>query len=279
MIAVMCERHNSSGQFGLFQCTRIFTLRFVLIVALFSGCSVYDDLSLDAPNGAGRGGQSNDSRKPWMDGATESAVVGNESGTDRSGSDSGRSDSGFIEDSGTSGGGVGGRAGGGGRGKGGSGGVVSGSGGASAGSGASGNGGASAGAGNTGGTGVKCSEEGGKVWPENGHCYFPSKDSLSWYVSRDNCKNVGANLATITSATEQFFINSFVDTTTSRWIGLCNFGADHFSWISGEPVSYQNWETTEPTPSAGSGVIVQSATFKWLDKPVDDLYPAVCERQ
>lgn len=261
MNAVMCKRHSFSDEFRLSQATLLLTLGFLQILALFTGCSAYDERSFDTSNDAGAGGKSNSGGKPMMDGATEPAG-GNDSGRGGSKSDSGRSDSGPIDDSGTFSAGGGGGTGSGGKGDG-----------------TGGSGGASGGGGNAGGTGVRCSEEGGKVWPQNGHCYFPSNDSLSWYVSRDTCKNVGANLVTVTSAAEQFFIDSFIDTTTSRWIGLCNFGAAHFSWVSGETVSYENWETIEPTPTAGSGVIVQNATFKWLDKPVDALYPAICERQ
>jgi hypothetical protein len=96
-------------------------------------------------------------------------------------------------------------------------------------------------------------------------------------VSRDNCSGAGAKLATITSAAEQAFVGSLVG-ATSRWIGLSRFGAPAFSWISGEAVTYTNWEATEPNASGEAAALIRTGTLGWFDVLVTESHPAICER-
>jgi hypothetical protein len=116
------------------------------------------------------------------------------------------------------------------------------------------------------------------VWSSNGHCYFPLASAGSWNTSRDNCSNAGAKLVTITSAGEQAFVGTLVG-ATSRWIGFSRFGAPAFSWVTGEAVTYTNWESGEPNASGEAAALIRTGTFGWFDGAVSEAHTAICERQ
>jgi hypothetical protein len=122
----------------------------------------------------------------------------------------------------------------------------------------------------------------------NGHFYYLLK-SDTWSNSEARAVSYGAHLVTINDADE----NAWVARTFSRyggmdrplWIGLTDRAHEgHFAWVSGEPVTWSNWNLAsgEPNNSGGSGYeedfayIIQEnsgnptvhATF-WNDVPND----------
>ncbi|HKU38391.1 MAG TPA: C-type lectin domain-containing protein, partial [Polyangiales bacterium] len=153
---------------------------------------------------------------------------------------------------------------------------AAGSGGQSGSAGSSGSGGSAAGSGGSGG--ATCTEAGGAVWSQNGHCYFPLASSASWNVSRDNCSNKAAHLVTITSASEQSFVGALVGSST-RWIGLSRIGAPSFSWLGGEALSYTNWESGQPDASGESAALIRTGTLGWFDAALSEGHPSLCERE
>jgi hypothetical protein len=129
------------------------------------------------------------------------------------------------------------------------------------------------------GSSVHATCEGGKgrIWSGNGHCYFPVASLSSWNVSRDLCLQNDAQLVTITSAAEQSFVATLVGSST-RWIGFSKFGAPAFAWISGEPVSFTNWQSGEPNATGDAAVTIQRGSLLWSDEAVSTRHSALCER-
>lgn len=122
-----------------------------------------------------------------------------------------------------------------------------------------------------------CDEPGGQIWAANAHCYFPLDQSQSWNVSRDQCLDRGAMLVVIGSAQEQAFVSGLVG-SSARWIGLAKFGAPEFSWVTGETLSYLNWDTGAPNSSGEVAAVMSEQSHAWRDEPVTTLHAALCER-
>jgi hypothetical protein len=93
--------------------------------------------------------------------------------------------------------------------------------------------------------------------PATGHTYYLLQKS-TWSVAESQAIVLGGHLATINDAAE----NEWVATTLSNfggvqrglWIGLTD--QDHegtFTWVSGDPSTYRNWEVGQPDNGGGSG--------------------------
>lgn len=65
----------------------------------------------------------------------------------------------------------------------------------------------------------------------------------SWAEAQNNALQLGGNLATINSVEEQRYIEQNFSQGKRLWIGFNDSDGDgHYSWISGEPVAYTNWQ-------------------------------------
>jgi hypothetical protein len=125
---------------------------------------------------------------------------------------------------------------------------------------------------------VSCSDADALMWIGNGHCYFPLAETNTWFVSRDRCNELGAHLVTIGSAPEQAFVNELVG-STSRWIGLARFGAPAFTWVDGEQMTFENWESGAPKLMSEAAAVIRSDTCLWFDDSVKNAHPPLCERE
>lgn len=95
----------------------------------------------------------------------------------------------------------------------------------------------------------------------NGHYYGITSSATDWDTAEAMAVSDGGTLATITSAAEQTFIdNTFLASGAYSdlplWVGLDDIanGAgskDYTNWVTGEAVTYTNWNTAtgEPTNS------------------------------
>ncbi|XP_017584695.1 PREDICTED: macrophage mannose receptor 1 [Corvus brachyrhynchos] len=68
-------------------------------------------------------------------------------------------------------------------------------------------------------------------------------DTLTWHAARNNCIDLGGNLATISKKEVQAFLMSLLkDAATDAWIGLNDINQEHtYLWTDGSPVDYTNW--------------------------------------
>ncbi|KAM9393770.1 C-type mannose receptor 2 [Pholidichthys leucotaenia] len=93
-------------------------------------------------------------------------------------------------------------------------------------------------------------------------CYWVGEDLLSFDEARKSCEVYGATLITITNRFEQAFANSLVfgRSGDSFWIGLREQGGrGSFHWLSGDEVSYTNWNRDQPANVPGGCVSMATA--------------------
>ena len=94
-------------------------------------------------------------------------------------------------------------------------------------------------------------------WVEsNSFCYFMNGSSeVKWDDARTMCQDKDADLAVITSETQNEFLYGLINSKTQdswygTWIGLERNAQDEnkFYWVDGTPLSgqYSNWASGEP---------------------------------
>ena len=133
--------------------------------------------------------------------------------------------------------------------------------------------------------------------PENGHYYtYITDNDISWSSARFAAEKftyngIKGHLATITSQSENDFINNFVlrsiadycnncDMHVTAWIGLTDkYSEESYKWVTGEPFSYSNWDSGEPNNSNNEDYVEFFANNgKWNDVPdKSDVYGYIVE--
>ncbi|XP_008304267.1 C-type mannose receptor 2-like, partial [Stegastes partitus] len=94
-------------------------------------------------------------------------------------------------------------------------------------------------------------------------CYWVGEDLFTFDEAKKACEDQSAALVTITNRFEQAFANSLVfgRSGDSFWIGLRNQGSGgSFHWLSGDEVSYTNWNRDQPV-SIGGGCVSMATGF------------------
>lgn len=96
----------------------------------------------------------------------------------------------------------------------------------------------------------------------NGHYYEVVQSSGTWTQAKAAAEQLGylnarGHLATITTTDEQAFINTQFSTSTPTWIGGTQLPgsvepAGGWTWITGEPFVYTNWNSGEPNNTGGT---------------------------
>jgi Ca2+-binding RTX toxin-like protein len=71
-----------------------------------------------------------------------------------------------------------------------------------------------------------------------------------WNKAQAEAQSLGGNLVTINDSAEQQWVAQEFGTSELLWIGLNDFAQEGiWHWVSGEPVTYQNWADGEPNNS------------------------------
>jgi hypothetical protein len=105
-------------------------------------------------------------------------------------------------------------------------------------------------------------------WTENGHFYGIVTDSGSWAAARDKAaaltfRDTPGHLLTVNSEGENDFvvenILSLAGSTQRVLIGLSDHVSEgSFRWVTGEPLTYTNWDQGEPNGSGNNDFIEYS---------------------
>ncbi|MCH8046641.1 MAG: tandem-95 repeat protein [Planctomycetes bacterium] len=123
-------------------------------------------------------------------------------------------------------------------------------------------------------------------WEENGHYYGVVTGNRNWNQAFDHAQSqrlFGAtgHLVTITSAAENEFLKANVldpAPTSIMFIGLNDVEFEGlFRWVTGEPVSFTNWNGGEPNNSGGNEDAVDVARsngWRWNDLGVGSVRSA-----
>jgi hypothetical protein len=112
-----------------------------------------------------------------------------------------------------------------------------------------------------------------------GHEYLGFSPNRSWTEAQYECAAIGGSLVTITSSAENGFVASILPSKTHNWIGFSDAGHEGtWTWATGEPVSFKNWNTGEPNNSGGAENWAEMVgSGRWNDLPATWRIPYVCE--
>lgn len=116
------------------------------------------------------------------------------------------------------------------------------------------------------------------VNPSGGHFYQRIDAEENWNNAKTSCANLGAYLATITSQSENDWIQETLSTGNQILIGGTDAAIEGtWTWITGETWSYTNWNYGEPNNADNEESLEILSTGKWNDIPNDITRPYLCE--
>ncbi len=106
----------------------------------------------------------------------------------------------------------------------------------------------------------------------NGNRYYRrTNDCITYSEAYNYAQSIGGHLLTINSAEENNFISN--NTDGAVWIGFTDaYSEGNFSWNTGEPVNYTNWEPGQPNNSDNDQDYTVIYNGKWYD--IDEDYHA-----
>lgn len=117
-----------------------------------------------------------------------------------------------------------------------------------------------------------------------GHKYELYNESMTWESAKLFCEKKGGHLVTISDEKENEFVNGMrcrnlsTDYQQSIWLGgsdAANEGT--WSWITGEPFTYSNWEPNEPNGGTSQNYLQMYSSGKWDDVQNEAGRFVVCE--
>jgi Lectin C-type domain len=119
---------------------------------------------------------------------------------------------------------------------------------------------------------------------KEGSCARDGRHTAPWLLARQDPSPVGfwnlcalspcarqGHLVTITSPAEQLYVEQLVSTSEymgKLWIGMASqTSAAPFEWVTGEQVSFTNWDSSHASESAGDTCVVMDPLSggKWRD--------------
>ena len=110
--------------------------------------------------------------------------------------------------------------------------------------------------------------------PENGHYYkYVSDHHVTWQDAKQFAEDtiheeIYGHLVTITSESENAFVNDIVPYYGTFWIGLTDEDIEgDYRWVTGEPYSYSSWAVNQPDDYNDNEDYIESyaPTEKWND--------------
>jgi hypothetical protein len=109
-----------------------------------------------------------------------------------------------------------------------------------------------------------------------GHTYFLTSAG-TWAEAEAEAVSHGGHLVSVNDAAEQDFINGMLSGST--WIGFTDEGSSSWEWVSGDPVTYENWSALEPNGgvSENCGVSEEAWGGLWNDLPCDRVLRGIVE--
>ena len=117
-----------------------------------------------------------------------------------------------------------------------------------------------------------------------GHKYELYNESMTWESAKLFCEKKGGHLVTVSDEKENEFVNDMrcrnlsTDYQQSIWLGgsdTANEGT--WSWITGEPFTYSNWEPNEPNGGTSQNYLQMYSSGNWDDVQNEVGRFVVCE--
>ena len=116
----------------------------------------------------------------------------------------------------------------------------------------------------------------------DGHIYLIFTDKVSWFDAYKNCVNLGGHLVTITSAEEQTFLTTYMNSqsfSSTAWLGAYS-DSENWYWVNGEEFEYTNWRSGQPSYSDSAefyASINYGSIGSWNDLRPLNKYGYICE--
>jgi hypothetical protein len=115
--------------------------------------------------------------------------------------------------------------------------------------------------------------------PSNRHCYLRETASATWANAQTACLAWGGQLATITSAAEQNYIQTYINPGFARFIGGRDTPTEGtWNWVTGETWSYTNWGGGLPNGGAGQNCLEFNSGGLWDDEACSTVQRYFCEK-
>lgn len=117
-----------------------------------------------------------------------------------------------------------------------------------------------------------------------GHKYELYNESMTWESAKLFCEKKGGHLVTISDEKENEFVNGMrcrnlsTDYQQSIWLGASDAANEGtWSWITGEPFTYSNWEPNEPNGGTSQNYLQMYSSGNWDDVQNEAGRFVVCE--
>lgn len=100
---------------------------------------------------------------------------------------------------------------------------------------------------------------------------------MNWTEAEENCKSLGAHLATIQSSAENTAIRDYYS-SAPIWLGYNDMDSDfQFSWVDNSTSTYTNWATGQPNRGTQDcAAFFKGLNSDWYDRPCGDSHSSVC---
>ena len=115
-----------------------------------------------------------------------------------------------------------------------------------------------------------------------GHCYYISGSSSTWYAAEQYCNAKGAHLIKLDNAAESAWIRKQRGSVLRAWIGLFDLTEKHlWKWVSDQSRAiYVDWAPGEPNDSDENCAEMYMASHngKWNDLQCSSRRQFICEK-
>lgn len=126
------------------------------------------------------------------------------------------------------------------------------------------------------------SDPGSAAWryrPGTGMAYAVTP-SLPWEMAQGVAQMWGGNLASVSTADVNTFLQTTYVGSGSKWIGLNDRDSEGtFAWSSGSTAAYRNWQTGEPTNDTAKNYVELASSGVWSTSSQTAELQGIAERQ